>query len=284
VSSPDFVVIGHVVRDVQPDGWRLGGTVTFAAVQAVRLGMRAGIVTRMSDDVDDAALRAAVLSADVTGRPSHATTTFENSYAGADRTQRIFAQSDAVAEEDVPASWRDAPLVLLGPVCREVPADAARWFDSELIGASAQGWLREAGAEQEVTRTEWQGDEFWKGCHAVFVSLEDLSDDVSVAEEWGRSAPVVVVTSDRRGARLHAKGSWQSIDAFPAHEVDPTGAGDVFAAAFLVRYHETSNLAAAARFASAAAACAVEAKGAEGVAERATIEDRMAAYPEIVLR
>jgi sugar/nucleoside kinase (ribokinase family) len=57
--------------------------------------------------------------------------------------------------------------------------------------------------------------------------------------------------------------------------VDPTGAGDVFAAAFLVRYQETGNPLEAAAFAACAASCAVEGVGATSLGDRAEVMRRM---------
>ena len=53
VSSfvPDFVAVGNAAKDVVADGWRLGGTVTFAAVQAERLGLSVGVVGRTPADL-----------------------------------------------------------------------------------------------------------------------------------------------------------------------------------------------------------------------------------------
>ena len=44
-----FLGIGHVTRDEFPGeaDWRLGGTVTYTAATAARLGARAAIVTRV---------------------------------------------------------------------------------------------------------------------------------------------------------------------------------------------------------------------------------------------
>ena len=53
-------------------------------------------------------------------------------------------------------------------------------------------------------------------------------------------------------------------------------AGDVWAAAYLLRYSEVSDPFEAARFACAAAALCVEAPGVSGVAGRAAIEARLA--------
>jgi sugar/nucleoside kinase (ribokinase family) len=135
-----------------------------------------------------------------------------------------------------------------------------------------------------VRRQAWNGAPFWHGCHVLFVSDEDVGRRSDQIDRWTDDVPVVAVTSNRRGARVHDNGRWRSIDAFPADEVDPTGAGDVFATAFLVRMRETQDVAQATRFASAAAACSIEAQGIDGIATRATIDERLRAHPDVVLQ
>jgi len=281
VSAPDLVVVGHVVQDLVPGGWRLGGTATFASVQAERLGLRVGVVTRTSTDL---ALNDLLPGIEIVGRPSTCTTAFENLYEGNLRRQRVPLLAESLETEDVPESWRTAPIVLLGPVCGEVPAEMGALFPRSLVGAAAQGWLRQLDEEGRVQMRTWSGPPFWSGCRAVFVSDEDLGQRRDQLDRWADEVPLVALTRDWRGAKLHTHGRWQQIEAFPAQEVDPTGAGDVFAAAFLVRYHETEDAAEAARFASAAAACSVEAAGIEAIVGRREIEARMEKHPEVVLR
>ena len=280
MTTPDFVVIGHVVRDLIPQGWRVGGTATFAAMQAQRLGLRAGVVTRIGTEL---ALEDTLPDIDVAGRQSATTTSFENVYDGTKRRQRVQVQAEPVEEEDIPAAWREAPIVLLGPVCGEVRAGLEGAFPRSLVGVAAQGWLREVDRERRVRRRAWTGAPFWRGCRVLFVSTEDIGRRRDQLDRWSDEVPIVALTSARRGVRVHTNAGWQTMKAFPAVEVDPTGAGDVFAAAFLVRYHETEDTVDSARFASAAAACSVEASGIERIADREEIEARMAAHPEIVL-
>ena len=281
MTAPEFVVIGHVVRDVALKGWRLGGTATFAAVQARRLGLKAGMVTRFGPDVSRKDLPRKVA---VAGRPSMSSTSFENVYQEGRRRQRVPAQAEMIEPDDVPRDWRRAPVTLIGPVCGEAPADLDACLSSPLIGVSAQGWLRALDRDRRVRRRAWDGAPFWSRAHVLFVSREDLGRRRDQLDRWTRDVPIVVVTRDRGGARVHERGAWREIDAFPAGEIDPTGAGDVFATAFLVRYHETHDTTIAARFAASAASCSVEGVGVERIATRAVIEKRMAQHPEIDLR
>lgn len=281
MAAPAFVVVGHVVRDVVPEGWRLGGTATYAAAQARRLGLSVGIATHVGPDVE---LGQGMPGASFAGAMSPQSTSFQNVYQGGKRSQRVLSRAGPITQEDIPASWRGAPLALLGPVCGEVPAGLGCAFPRARVGVAAQGWLRRVDKQQRVRRWAWGGPAFWAGCRALFVSDEDLGRRREQLERWCADVPMVVLTRDRRGARVHLDGRWRSIGAFPARELDPTGAGDVFAAAFLVRHYETDDIVETMRFASAAAACSIEARGIEGIADRACIEERMAQHPGVTLR
>ena len=48
----DYLTIGVVTRDLTPDGWTIGGTVSFSGQTAVALGCRTAIVTRATADFD----------------------------------------------------------------------------------------------------------------------------------------------------------------------------------------------------------------------------------------
>jgi sugar/nucleoside kinase (ribokinase family) len=206
-----------------------------------------------------------------------------NEYEDGHRRQRVPSRADTVSTEDVPADWRAAPVVLVGPVCGEVPAELSASLAVPLMGVSAQGWLRKVDGARRVRRRAWTGAPFWQGCQVLFVSDEDLGRRADQLEAWV-DVPVVAVTRARRGAKVRDSGRWRRIEAFPAREVDPTGAGDVFAAAFLVRYHETRDVAEATRFASAASACSVEGIGTERVGTREEVEARLMRHPEIRLQ
>src|SRR5438270_2226798 len=95
LQIPQFLSIGHVTRDVRPDGsYSLGGTVTFAALTASRLGLVAGIITcadpplitKLPDHLPDIVLHV---------RPSATTTVFANQYKDGFRTQYLHARADS---------------------------------------------------------------------------------------------------------------------------------------------------------------------------------------------
>ncbi|PYQ49196.1 MAG: hypothetical protein DMF78_18980 [Acidobacteria bacterium] len=72
------------------------------------------------------------------------------------------------------------------------------------------------------------------------------------------------------------------VPGLPRQEVDPTGAGDVFATAFLVRYQETGDPSQAAVFAACAASCVVEGLAATSLGDRAEVTKRIAQRERLI--
>ena len=275
--TPDFLVIGHVARDIGPD-WpagrshTLGGTVTYAAATALRLGLSTVVVTSAANDVDIArVLPGAALHV----KSAEATTTFRNEYDNG-RRQRLYSTAAPITELDIPDEWRRARMALLGPLIGEIPADIGACFPDAIVVASMQGWLRHVHPGGAVTQKAWTEEGRLANVAAAVVSDEDPAS--GGIEKLKSAAPVLIVTEAERGARLYSASRCRRIPAFPAAEVDPTGAGDVFAAAFLARLAQTSDAIAAATFASCAASLSVEGPGIEAVPDLAEIERRMAEH------
>ena len=251
VNPPDFLAIGHVARDLVGDRAVPGGAVTYASHTARALGLTAAIVTsaRPGDLEPMPGVAAHVI-------PSPATTTFRNIYREGRRIQTIEAVAGPIAPGDVSAGWRDAPHVLIGPLAGEIDPAVARLFPGSVVVAALQGWLRQWDAAGIVTPRSWDGRDVLPYVDAAVVSAEDTADPAAF-DRWAELAPVLIVTLGDRGARLHVDGAWHDIPPFPAREIDPTGAGDVFAAAYAVSLRETRDPVESARFASAAASLSV---------------------------
>src|SRR5690348_17656736 len=104
MKTPEFLTVGHVTRDEHADGsFSLGGTVTFAALTAQRLGLEAAIVTYADAEIREV-LPAHLPGIELSVHPSRATTTFANSYQDGFRTQYLRARGGTVGPEDIPDS------------------------------------------------------------------------------------------------------------------------------------------------------------------------------------
>ncbi len=265
---PDFLVVGNIVKDISPSGWRLGGTAAYGALQAARLGRSVVAVTSCAPDISPPEIVPAVRWHVL---PSFTTTTFENAYTGGLRQQRVAEVGSHIGSGQLPASWLKAPVAFLGPVLGELDDDLGTFFCPEtLVGLGAQGWLRSLDAGR-VLPGRVTGSESWLVGDIVFVSEEDVDEPDSVAR-WRPHIPTVVLTRGQRGCTVWDEAGRHEVPALPTTEVDPTGAGDCFAAAFLVRRDETADNLEAARFASAAAALVVRGTGLEAVADRRQID------------
>ena len=65
----------------------------------------------------------------------------------------------------------------------------------------------------------------------------------------------------------------------PANLVDPTGAGDIFTLAFIIRYQETGDPVESARFADVTASFGIGAVGVAGIPSRQQMPDYMTTHP-----
>ena len=96
--------------------------------------------------------------------------------------------------------------------------------------------------------------------------------------EWLQYVPLGALTADRDGALLFVNGERYEVRARPAHEVDPTGAGDVFAATFLVEYDRSGDPWRAAAAAACAGSLTVEGEGWVTVPDRSALDIALAEY------
>ncbi|HZW03679.1 MAG TPA: PfkB family carbohydrate kinase, partial [Anaerolineaceae bacterium] len=166
----------------------------------------------------------------------------------------------------VPETWRSAPIVHLAPVAQEVDPKLARAFPNALVGLTPQGWLRDWDPQGRVSFCEWpEATYVLPQATAAVVSLEDVRGNEQVIEELLTSIRILVVTEASAGARLYWNGDLRFFRPPAVSEVDPVGAGDIFAAAFFIRLHMTRDPWEAARFATQLAAISVTRPGLSGI-------------------
>ncbi|MFQ5343389.1 MAG: PfkB family carbohydrate kinase [Anaerolineae bacterium] len=271
---PGYLVIGHITKDLTPDGYTIGGTVTYAAVTARNLGLSVGIVTSFDSGFDPGHLLAGI---DVARIPAGQTTTFENIYPDGRREQFVHDVAAPIEPAAVPAAWRHSPIIHLGPLVNEIPDQMIDVFDSRsLIGVTPQGWMRQWNETGHVQPRRWHGAEnILRRADVLVFSVEDVAHMPDEIHRFAGLARLMVVTRGTGGASLFVEGSRTDYPAFEAAEVDPTGAGDVFAAAFLIRLRETDDPHQATRFANATASLSIEGPGVHGIPTRDQVERRL---------
>ena len=253
-----YLAIGHICQDLLPEGWMLGGAATYSSRAAQALGCQVQVLTSLRSDVD---VLPALADIEVVRYPSDHTTTFENVYTSAGRQQTLHAVAERLTPDRFPAALT-ADVVHLAPVAQEVDL---RWLDrfpGALIGVTPQGWLRQWDAQGRVSPIEWAtAGEVLPRADVVIISIEDVAHDETLVQQWARQARLLVVTRGVQGCSVYQAGSRVDIPTRAVSIVDATGAGDIFAAAYLVRLRQSNDPFGAARFANCLATQSITRRG-----------------------
>ncbi|MBU1661374.1 MAG: ribokinase [Chloroflexi bacterium] len=268
----DYLLIGHIARDLTPDGSKLGGTAAYAALTAHALGLRVGVVTSWGDEFPLGPLS----KISIANTPTDNSTTFENIYTSEGRLQIIHHVAPSLDFDMIPESWRDAPIVHLGPIAQEVAPTLTRRFPHSLVGVTPQGWLRTWDGNGRVHPSKWsEASLVLKYASAAVISVEDVAEDEERIKEMAAASRIFVVTEGANGSRLYWNGDVRRFRALEVTEVNATGAGDIYAAAFFAWLHKTSDPWEAARFATQLAARSATRSGLRGVPNIEEVQNAM---------
>jgi sugar/nucleoside kinase (ribokinase family) len=168
----------------------------------------------------------------------------------------------------------------------EIGPDVVRIFDEQtLVVAVPQGWMRRWDDTGRVYSKPWDSaPDILPYLDVLVLSLEDIDYDVSRLAPALEQVPLVVLTEYHDGSTIYRRlenGAVEEIKIAPrpAAEFDPTGAGDVFATAFMIRLQETGDPVQSARFANVTASFSVEHPGVSGIPSREQVLAYMAKHP-----
>jgi hypothetical protein len=266
----DYLVIGHITIDQTPEGPCLGGTAVYASLTARALGLSTGVVTCWGEELPLDALQ----GIPVASFGAERSTVFENIYtAGEGRIQILHSVAPGLDYYQVPEPWRSASIVHFGPVAQEINPAMLRNFPSALIGVTPQGWMRDWESDGRVYVSEWPEASFvLERANAAVISLEDVDFDERRIDEIAASCHVLAVTEGSAGVRLYWNGDVRRFPSPRTIEVDSTGAGDIFAAAFFTHLYTTRDPWEAARFAVQLGAYSVTRPGLSGIPTPEEIE------------
>lgn len=258
----DYVVIGHITRDLSGTGFRVGGTAAYAALTARALGCRVGVVTSTGPGLE---LREPLEEILVAHIPARESTTFENRYVDERREQWIHSRAEELRPAMVPADWQ-AGIAHIGPVAQECDPAVVGVFGDAFVGLTPQGWMRQWDERGRVSRSRWSdAEEVLARADAVVLSAEDIGGRDALVAEYAARTAVLALTRGAAGCTVYAGSEVREFSPPGVVEGDPTGAGDVFAASFFYALESGHEPWAAARFANCLAAQSVTRRGLAGV-------------------
>ena len=258
----------------------LGGTVWYAALFLAGLGRRVAVVGIGDDKIKRRLARGGV---DVRHfSDAGPVPVFENNYSAGIRKQRAWPGGD-IQLADVPQAAFDATGLLVGPVLQEVDPAIMRTPRSGCLMLDAQGFLRQLSTAGDVIlRMTPEAETALRHCDILKVDAREAAvitstgDGETAGRVLHRMGPkMVIITRGADGALFYDGARFTQITAPVVDVVDPTGAGDVFSAAFLVQYIASGNLIAAGRFAVTAAALSTRGFGASALPSEAEISSLM---------
>lgn len=282
--KPELVVVGHILNETikLPDRTIapvLGSPAAYSSVIAARLGVKAGIVTKIGKDMPRELLKVfSEAGVDTRGikTEGEASTTNLLIYDGSgNKRVRYLKKAPHILFDDIPKEYLDAKIMYICPMDHEVPLETVREL-SNLGKTLAVDLMGYGGATSSVHPDKKEQEshqalkELIKHFHIVRASIEDsqyffgakeeMEEDIAyLFTEWG--ADIGIVTLGEKGAVITTKDRKFRIPAFPAKVEDCTGAGDAYSAGFLVEYLRTKEPYKSALFAAATASLVIEGSG-----------------------
>jgi sugar/nucleoside kinase (ribokinase family) len=254
----DYLAIGHVTEDQWPEGPTPGGTVTYSSRTARAFLERVAVLTAADGSLD---LASAFPSISVQRLQAPTTTRFRNVYSAGGRVQVVSPCPVTLTPADLSDEMLQASIIHLGPVCNEIDARIAqRVHPDTFVGLTPQGWMRRWDAQGHVTSQAAN----WVDAHvllpranAVVISIDDVAGDWSIAHAWAAQTSTLIVTQGPSGCTAFHAGAEVHVPAPHVQEVEPTGAGDIFATVLFIALQRGDALPAACALANCIAAQSV---------------------------
>ena len=276
LKAPKFLAIGHLSFDVNivdggsPNDPIPGGASAYATLVAIKHGISSGILTSVGDDYPIEEILSGI---DVRGPKSEHTSSFANYYDGDNRNQVLIASGSKIFESEIPVGWTQPNILYVGPLLHELPTDIVNWFEPELSCLVPSGWLRRWGADGVITHARALVLSQRKKWDVIVVSEAEIAN-LSI-EQLRNFSEIICVTRGQLGARIWKGRDWVDIPVIKSAPVDFTGAGDVWASAFVIALNDGRNIEDAGMYASAASAIGIESIGLLGCPSPTEIENRI---------
>ena len=262
-ATRDHVTLGQVSR------LKWGGVVVYSGLTFSRLGIPARVLTNIAarDRALVHLLAANGISVEAGG--SDATTEFINHVSGDERRQELLARSAAISESQLTRIAATADHLYLGPLTPlDIEPEALKTLQSvDRVSVDIQGYTRKIEGTDVLSEVSENLPFALEQADIVTASRDETE---AVTEFFGAELEAIMethgieqwLTTDGKsgGWLLCRSGKRHDFRAEPVDKIaDPTGAGDVFFAAYLT-YHlyEGADIDEALRRAAAVTARQVE--------------------------
>jgi sugar/nucleoside kinase (ribokinase family) len=261
-----IVVIGSTTIDenITPTGryHKIGGATTYAGLTYRRHGVPTTIVSNISPK--DRRVQLALENENVTicrGNTAH-TTHFINKVTGNKRQQKMTFRSAPIKSDAIAEIIKQAGCIHLGTLHPEDidPAAIEKIKFSQLpVILDVQGYTRRIKTNQVTTTVSQRISPVLKIAQIIKANEHELEAilkffglDVSGLIKSYNIEECVVTCGAEGGFVQDQNGHVHSYDAMPVDSImDPTGAGDVFLAAYLIsRFQKKQNITDACRYAA----------------------------------
>jgi sugar/nucleoside kinase (ribokinase family) len=257
-----FHLIGNPTRDHIVNGPKnvraFGGSVLYAGLFLARSGYAVTIIGKGDDEMKNWIERRGII-ANYFYRASRVVE-FKNVYVQ-NRREQFARCGEKIYLSEVPDAAFRSQAILVGSVLQEVVPEIVRAPRQAVLMLEAQGFIRHLSPEGKVLhRKRRDAEAAVRGCDILKVDEAEATvltatTGVNAAARalYQMGPKIVIVTCGKKGVTIFDGSRMIRIRAPATEIVDTTGAGDVFGAAFLVRYLESEDLIQSGIFASAAA-------------------------------
>ena len=240
-----YLTIGHVCMDIdQNSNYKLGGTVSYSGQLANALNCSCTIMTSYSSTFK---FEDYLCGIELINQGSEMTTCFGNDYSSGTRVQKLFSVADEIRIDGLSRIYPEYDIIHIAPIFHELDLSIQQIIpEHSFCLVTPQGWLRDIKDEQIIKRN--MDLRVFKN-RIIIISQDDIDLTSSECLEISEHCQILVVTRASQGASLFVNGKEAHYKAIKVKEIDPTGAGDIFAAAFAIEYYRTGNADKAVKFA-----------------------------------
>lgn len=278
--KPDLIVLGHLMEEIIifPDriiGPMIGGVSAYFSVVAGCLGSKVGIVSKIGKDMPENLLDPIYKTGvDTQGiRIEGIKSRMAELYYAEDGSKRMKHphKGNPIVFEDIPINYFQADMLYIAPQEWEFSLKEIEKLSS-FKGKMAVELGGYGGAHCTHHLSIDKNCSFFKRLlpyfHIAKLSIEDCKylfkekNEIKIAKnliKWG--VEISIITLSSKGAIIATSSDVFKIPSFTQSQLDCTGAGDAFAAGFMVSYRKNKDVKKAGLFASATAAVMIEREG-----------------------